>query len=452
MAIPARLPARLRLVPPVATPAEPAPRPPASRLPYRYFALAHACLITAFATIAVFTPSFAGFFYHARMLAVVHLVTLGWISSAILGSLYMIAPMALRTHLHETRLDRWTFWIWTIGVSGMVAHFWIEEASGMVYAALFVLFGLVVVGARTFAALRVAPIGRGVKLHFRLAFANILLAGGLGFLLGLNRIFPFFGAAPLTQLYAHAHLAALGWATMMVCGAGHRLLPMLLPARPAPDSAALVGAILLELGSLGLFAGFLGAGVLLPVAALATLGGLVWFLAQVGRMLRARLRAGPAIPRPDFARLHALQALLYLALATALGLVLAFLPASEASLRLAPVYATAGLLGFLGQMILGVSARQLPVLMWIHATVGIRAPAVSPYRLLHRGLAATELAMWSLGVPVLAAGLWLERPAPIRTGALLLLTAATASAMNFVYASRSRALESLREIPSPAAD
>jgi hypothetical protein len=88
------------------------------------------------------------------MLAAVHLVTLGWITSHILGALYLIAPMALRTRLRVTRADYVVFWIYAVAVSGMAAHFWIAETLGMVWAAPLVIASMVWVGARTLAALR----------------------------------------------------------------------------------------------------------------------------------------------------------------------------------------------------------------------------------------------------------------------------------------------------------
>ena len=50
----------------------------------------HGALALAFAAIALDARGVAGFFYHSRMLARVHLVTLGWLTASILGSLYMV--------------------------------------------------------------------------------------------------------------------------------------------------------------------------------------------------------------------------------------------------------------------------------------------------------------------------------------------------------------------------
>ncbi|HEX2465283.1 MAG TPA: hypothetical protein VHR17_11735, partial [Thermoanaerobaculia bacterium] len=279
------------------------------------------------------------------MLAVVHLVTLGWITSHILGALYLIAPMALRTRLRITRADRIGFWIYVVGVIGMVAHFWIGEMRGMVWAGVLVLSTVGLVGARTAAALRRSPIEFGVKLHYLLAFLNIVGAGVLGLALGLNRVGPFLGGEPLGRLYAHVHLAALGWATMTIFGSAQRLLPMLLPSALPPPSATWASAVLLETGAAGLVWRFLAGGAGVQWFAVIAAVAVICFLGLVAWMLRHRRRPGPGLPPFDSTRLYALQALLYLAAATGIGVTLAFAPRSVASLRLAKVYAVCGLYG-----------------------------------------------------------------------------------------------------------
>ena len=68
---------------------------PATGLPLLYFAFAHFCLGLGFAALVVSPGLPAGFFHHPRMVALVHLVTLGWITSSILGAFYIVGPLAL---------------------------------------------------------------------------------------------------------------------------------------------------------------------------------------------------------------------------------------------------------------------------------------------------------------------------------------------------------------------
>ena len=123
-----------------------------------YFGTAQFALLLACLAVVVNPRAVAGFFYHARMLGIVHLVTLGWISSSMLGALYIVGPMALRTHVPATRRDYWAFACVLIGLVGMVAHFWIQDFSGMAWSAATVALGILLVGSRVCGCLLRAPV------------------------------------------------------------------------------------------------------------------------------------------------------------------------------------------------------------------------------------------------------------------------------------------------------
>src|SRR5262245_24017601 len=108
---------------------------PAGGIPLLYFAFAHLSLASALAVLLVRPDLPAGFFHHPRMIAIVHLVTLGWITSSILGAFYIVGPLALRMPLRPGWRDRVAFGSFAAGASGIVSHFWIGEYSGMAWSA-----------------------------------------------------------------------------------------------------------------------------------------------------------------------------------------------------------------------------------------------------------------------------------------------------------------------------
>ena len=203
---------------------------PTRILPVLYFAFAHVALAAAFTAVAFDPLAVAGFFYHARIVAIVHLVTLGWISGSILGALYIVGPLALRMPMPARQLDYWAWAFFTIGTVGMVSHFWIESFSGMAWSAAMVVLGFALVSILVLRRLGAAPINRAVKLHIALAFLNVLGAGSMGLLLGFDKVLHFLPGYVLSNVFAHAHLAAVGWALMMVVGVSYRMLPMVLPS------------------------------------------------------------------------------------------------------------------------------------------------------------------------------------------------------------------------------
>jgi hypothetical protein len=360
------------------------------------------------------------------MVAIVHLVTLGWISASILGVLYMLGPMVLRAPMPRRTTDLWAFWSYAIGTLGMASHFWLDEPQGMVWSAGMVLVGLAWVGWRFLRALASSPLEVAAKVHFFLAFLNVGLAGLLGALAGIDKFHDVLSGYVLHNVYAHAHLAALGWATLMVMGAGYRLLPMFLPAALPRGRSRWWSAILMEAGVLALAAAWLsGSRWLLPGAA-SCLAGLGVFFRDVIWMLRHRRPAPQKLRRPDWGTLQSLFALVCLAAAAALAVALVAAPDGAWKLRAAAAYGVLGLVGFLSQMVVGIGARLLPLYAWLRGFGGrvLNEEPPSPHELTARPALALVLACWVLGVPGLATGLVFDS-LPLLSGAATLLALGT---------------------------
>ncbi len=413
------------------------PEPPPARrdrlppflLPLLYFGVAHLALAVAFAALALAPEKYIGFFYHPRMVFVVHLVTLGWITSSILGALHLVGPMALATPMPARRLDYVTFALYVAGASGVIFHFWIDELSGVALSGIPVIFAVVRTGAKLLSS--ASPrVPVAVRAHFFLAFANFALAALYGMLLAVDKIVPVLPGYRMAQVYAHAHLAALGWATMMVFAAGYRLLPMLLPSAMPRGASVWVGAVALEAGVLGLFATLLLESSWRGFFALLTVAGIAAFLLQLAWMKRHRRPAPKALPRPDWGVAQVLQALAYLAAAAIIGLVLVWQPTTPLTLRLAVVYGVFGLVGFLAQMVVGISTRLLPIFSWLtaYSAAGFEPPPASPHVLADRRLQVSVFFLWSAGVPALAAGFFLESSPLVTLGGWLLAAAVLATA------------------------
>ena len=413
-------------------PAEPVPRArpalallPPTRLPLWYFGVAHLSLIVALGVVAVDPRGVSGFYYHPRMLGVVHLVTLGWITGAILGAIRIVAPLVLRVSIPVTRGDYWALSFVAIGMSGMVSHFWLATFSGMAWSAGMVVLGLVHVVTRLVVRLRSATIDRPIAAHLWLACLNLLLAGTVGVLIAIDKVTDVLPGYALSNVYAHAHLAAVGWASMMVVGIGYRLLPMVLPSA-VPRGRGLYGsAILLEAGLIGLVVTLVTGWPGAPVFAFAIVIGFLVFLGQVVWMTRHRRTPPAARARPDFGAIQAGHALVYLVLAAGCGVLLVARPISASTPALAMLYGVFGMVGFLAQLVVAMELRLLPLLAWYAAFAarGFTAPDLSTHVLPAQPVAAVAFAGWVVGLPVLASGLAMDRPAWVAAGAGLLLVA-----------------------------
>jgi hypothetical protein len=356
------------------------------------------------------------------MVALVHLVTLAWISGSILGAFYIVAPLALGMPLRVGRADWAAYAAFIVGTTGMVTHFWIGEYQGMVWSAVLVIGAIGWLAYRAVRALPAAPVQPGVKLHILLAFANVVAAGIIGVWLGLGRSGVGSTMSPAAGAFAHAHVAAVGWALMMVVGLGYRLLPMILPAKP-PDGRGLArSAVLIECGLVVVVFSLFHTHRALLAGVLIIMVGLAQFVRNVRRMVANRLPRPPALPARDWSAWQVHGAMLWLAVAVVLGLTLSILPAGVVHVRVAWVYGVAGLLGGLSQIVVGMQGRLVPLYAYYRAMAARDGapPDRSAHSLLSVPFARTIFLLWTIGVPFLAFGLARSDVWSIRSAALVL--------------------------------
>src|SRR5215207_7699234 len=109
---------------------------PSRALVLAYLATAHVSLALAFGLVAWNPYAVAGFFYHSWIVGIVHLITIGWLAMSILGNVYVVLPMACGVTFPARKLDYAAYAFVTIGLIGMVAHFWIAEFGGMAWSAM----------------------------------------------------------------------------------------------------------------------------------------------------------------------------------------------------------------------------------------------------------------------------------------------------------------------------
>jgi hypothetical protein len=263
-----------------------------------------------------------------------------------------------------------------------------------------------------------------VLLHVALAFFNILAAAALGILLGVNRTRGFVTLSPLAAMYAHAHLAAIGWAAMLVIGLSYRLIPMMVPAAMPTGRSLAVSAILLESGLAFIFVTLLTNSAWTVLGALLIVTGFASFVVELRSALKHKLPRPPALPKRDWSTWQTHAAFFWLLVTLALGLVLSTDAGGDSRLRMMWIYGVAGLVGFLGQIIPGIAGRLFPLYAWYRAFAKKGAPPDrSAHELPTPRFALRIFVVWALGVPSFTYGLAMTSEPAIAIGAGLLFAA-----------------------------
>jgi hypothetical protein len=336
------------------------PRPgagPSPALPLAYLLCATVAFVLAATGLPWLAPVLAGHYYHPRVLALTHTVGLGWITLAIMGASYQLAPIVLERRVWSERLARWQLLGVAAGVAGMVGHFWLARWHGLAWAAGLVGLGVLAHAVNLGHALRDLERWNPTARAFAHALAGLGLTALVGLGLAVNRLWPMRPVDPLAAVHAHFHLALLGWIAPMIVGVGARVYPVFLLA-PEPGPRAVTAQLAgLALGGAAIVVGLLAAPGLALAGGLVVLVALGAHAAWVVRTARGRRR-----PSLDWGLRFVLTGTACLVPGGLLGLGLAV--GVVAGPRAALAYAILALGGWVSLTIVGMLLKIAPFLVW----------------------------------------------------------------------------------------
>ncbi len=286
-------------------------------LPGEHFAAGVVFLLLGMGGLVWVAPQVAaGWYPSARVAAVTHLFTLGWITTSIFGALYQFLPVALGRPIRSTVLAHATFALFVPGLLGFVGGLFAGVMPLMLAGAAAFGTGVFLFAANLGATLAVAE--RRDLTWWCLVAADgfLVLTVLLGLTLAGNLRWGYLGVHWWTALGVHLHLALAGWVMMVVIGVAHRLLPMFLLSHGAPERWGRVAGVMVAAGVAVLvvfhhapapLSRWLPAGLLL--------GGMAAFLAQARAFFAHRVK-----PRLDPGLRLAGASLAFMGVAAGLGL------------------------------------------------------------------------------------------------------------------------------------
>jgi hypothetical protein len=372
---------------------------PAS-IPFRFFAAASAFHIAMWAVLLAageHLSSFRG--GPGPVLAALHLLTLGVLTTTAIGASVQLLPVATRRALVAVWPIKLVFWLTVPGTAAMVLGMLTAQMVVLIPSALATTLGLLLFAALLADNLRRARSLPVVAAYGWAALTSLLLLAALGLALAFDYEAGLLTDHPAVAL-AHMILGGFGFMGFLALGFSHVLVPMFALAAPPPRTPSLVGFGLALTGLVLGAAGALADGAfVLTGAALIGLGAAavhLWLMrAVLARGMRKRLGL-------SFILIRAAWAMLPLNLLVGLAALYGLAGANGPTLF--------GLLligGWLLTFLLGVLQRILPFLASMHAP--------------RSGGAAPPL------LSELAASRALQIHAACHGGALLLLAMAIAS-------------------------
>ncbi len=196
-------------------------------LPFYIYA-AFAFLLSAILLLTS-SSAFTDHYFQPHILAITHLMALGWGTMIILGASHQLVPVLIEGKLYSNALAYTSFILAGIGIPLLVYGFYVFNMHNPAkWGGRFILLSII-----AYLINLGVSMSRSKKenIHALFVFTSVLwlfLTGALGLALVYNFTYNMFPHDSLHYLPLHVHAGVIGWFLMLIIGVGSRLIPMFL--------------------------------------------------------------------------------------------------------------------------------------------------------------------------------------------------------------------------------
>jgi hypothetical protein len=370
-------------------------------------------------------------YFNPRLLALTHLVVLGWITLIIFGALYQLVPVILQTKLYSEKLGYISFMALFSGSLLLANAFRLFDLGLQMHlAATLLLLGITLFAVNVFYTAAKSNQSTIERDFIQTAVVWLLFTAIAGVLLAINLQIPFLDVPHLELLKLHAHAGMAGWFLQLIIGVGSKLLPMFMVSHGMDTRKLKIAYYAINLGLITLIFGFYtGYSIALIIGGIGLMTGIVLFGFYLREAYQKRVR-------------RVLDTGMRQSLFSFLLLPWTFVPALWLFAEIAgmpplPAEAVTGyglliLLGFISGLILGQTYKTLPFIVWLKEYKSLVGKQKTP---LPRDLYSESIANWqfrlySWALPLVLTGIILQQEWLIKSGAVLSTAAATAYLIN----------------------
>jgi hypothetical protein len=326
---------------------------------------AYAALSFLAATVLLFFSgnAFTQHYFHPHTLAITHTMALGWGTMIILGASHQLVPVLIEAKLFSNFLAYTSFVLAAVGIPMLVCSFfhfqmdWIAQTGGILINAAILCFIINIA-----MSIRKSKSQNVHAIFVITASLWLLTTTIIGLLLLFNFTKSILPEDSLHYLSLHAHIGIVGWFLLLVMGVGSRLIPMFLISKYDNRkelwliyflvNGALISFIVLFFSRVDV--------VLYILPLLAALLALVLFAKYCYKAYRHRIRK-QVDEQVKISLLSIAMMLLPVVLLLVLIVLLVF---SFADAKLALAYGFSIFFGWMTAIILGMTFKTLPFIIW----------------------------------------------------------------------------------------
>lgn len=387
---------------------------------YGYAALA---FLVAAILLAVSAADFTGHYFHPHLLAITHIIALGWGTMMILGASYQLVPVLIEGALYSNTLATISFAAAAVGIPILVRGFYVFD-MGLHTQCGGILIIIAIIAYLVNLAISMAK-SKHENVHAFFIFTAalwLLATAGVGLALALNFTKTILPKGSLEYLPLHAHLGIAGWFLLLVTGVGSRLIPMFLISKYNNNRLLWCIYGLINGGLLAFVILFLYSGntllLAVPFAAIAAAIALFGKFCFHSYRQRIRKKLDAEMKISLLSVLMLLLPLIFL-----IVIIVLVLAAPQEDTKLVTAYGFIIFFGWITAIILGMTFKTLPFIIWnkVYHHLAGKGKTPSPKDLFSETAFKWMSLCYVAGFVLFTAGILFHATAIIQVAAVLLL-------------------------------
>jgi len=176
-------------------------------------------------------------YYNNQLIAITHIIILGWASMIVFGALYQLIPVVYETSLYSEKLARITFWMFLISVSSLSYSFWIGSYTNLLFYSSILMFSSLLLFIINLHLTYKKTSKRNIQSKFiNTGIYWLALTELLGTIIVFNFRYNFLSETHLHYLKIHAHFGLIGWFLLLIIGSSSILIPMFMVSHNLKES------------------------------------------------------------------------------------------------------------------------------------------------------------------------------------------------------------------------
>ncbi|MBK8951239.1 MAG: cytochrome C oxidase subunit I [Chitinophagaceae bacterium] len=395
---------------------------------YTYAALS---LFAACFLLLISTGSFTGHYFNPHILAITHMMALGWGTMIILGAGYQLIPVLIEKSLYSIKLANWSFFLAATGIPLLAYGFynfdmgWPAKWGGRL---VFISVSLFVINlAKSIQKSK----NRNVHAWFMLAASVWLFVTALyGLVLVYNFTFPIYKRNHIELIPLHAHTGVIGWFLLLVIGVGSKLIPMFMISKYT-NSKQLWLIFLLINTALVLFISlyiFKAANAIFFFPVVMLLTSLIVFAQYCYKSYKQRIRKQV----DEQMKLSLLSLLMMLLPVAVIFFLIGLFVSGKEDMRIVLLYGFVIFFGWITAIIFGMTFKTLPFIVWnkVYGKIAGLGKTPGPKDLYSERLFAAMSVSYLAGFVIFIAGILTIEKVVLTIGSSLLLLSALLYCVN----------------------